>query len=144
MIQTRRLEIRPRRPAAIALAVLAATLGSACATYSQDLERVRRHYDRSEFPASLALLRALGDDQAGLSERERVEYAYLRGMTDYRLAAASPSGPTRDAFRQYAADYLSRASKLDAATPTALSAGQKERMRQTLAALATNADIADE
>jgi hypothetical protein len=113
---------------------------ASCATYSRDLERVRQHYAKSEFPAALALLRVLGDDQSGLSARERVEYAYIRGMTDYRLAAASPAGPTRVEFRRFAGEYLAEASNLDSVTPDALAPAQKDRLKETLAALQGNAD----
>jgi hypothetical protein len=115
--------------------LLSALCLAGCATYSRDLERVRQHYGKSEFPAALALLRALGDDQAGLSARERVEYAYLRGMTDYRLAAASPEGPVRLEFRQYASQWLDRAAELDSVTSDALAPAQKERLAETRAEL---------
>jgi hypothetical protein len=115
--------------------VWAASL-SACATFSKDLERVRDHYERTEFTAALALLRVLEYDRDALSPRERVEYSYLRGMTDYRLAAISPTGPTREEFRRYAKQYLDEAKDLDRSTPGALGTAEEGRLTDALAALA--------
>lgn len=106
-----------------------------CATFSRDLERAHDHYDRSEFPAALALLRVLADDKDVLSPREQVEFTYLRGMTDYRLAEASSPGPTRDAFRANATEYLRLTTSLDKGRPDALNQSQKDRLTTTLAVL---------
>jgi hypothetical protein len=115
-------------------------LVASCATTSQDLQRVREHYRDSDFPKALALLRVLGDDPTALSPRERVEYAYLRGMTDLRLAEAAPRGQVRDAFRKNAEVFLGLASGLDRATPGALSEEQKARLQSSLEALASGTD----
>jgi hypothetical protein len=118
---------------AVTLAVVSVLGG--CVTYSRDLQRVRDHYRDSEFPQALALLRVLGDDLDALSPRERVEYAYLRGMTDFRLSEAAPAGATRESFRSYAQTLLTLASELDRKTPVALSEEQRTRMNDTLTAL---------
>jgi len=115
----------------------------ACVTFSKDVERARAHYDKSEFPEALALLRVIDDDVGALSPRERVEYAYLRGMTDFHLAEASPGGATRDAFRAYATTYLKQAADLARATPDGLGDLERVRLQQTLARLEGRADDAD-
>ena len=119
--------------------LLAAVGPSACATFSHDLERARDHYDKSEFPEALAMLRVLDDDKDALSSREQVEYSYLRGMTDFRLSEATPPGAMRDGFRKYASEYLHAASALDKARPDALTPPQKERLEASLATLAGTA-----
>ncbi len=101
---------------------------------------MRDHYRDSDFPEALALLRVLGDDLDGLTPRERVEYAYLRGMTDLRLAEAAPSGPVRDSFRFNAKAFLAMASDLDRRTPGALSEEQRGRVRDSLASIAAGTD----
>jgi len=115
--------------------LLTAASLSACATFSHDLERARDHYDKSEFPEALALLRVLDDDKDALSSREQVEYSYLRGMTDFRLSEATPPGEKRDAFRKYATDFLHAAEALDKQRPDALSPAQKARIEASLASL---------
>lgn len=105
-----------------------------------DLQRVRDHYRDSDFPRALALLRVLGDDLDALSPRERVEYAYLRGMTDFRLSEAAPRGADREAFRQNAKGFLELAASLDPKTPGALTEDQRTRMHESLEALRTGTD----
>src|SRR5689334_1676372 len=89
-------------PLLAAALALAWTLSSAgCATYRQDLERAKAHYDANEYEKGLALFRVLEPDLDSFSDAEKTQYAYLRGMTDYRLAglAAAGSGmadPKRD------------------------------------------------
>ena len=125
----------PRFALALALASFAAQATGGCVTYSQDLQRVRHHYRDSEFPQALALLRVLGDDLDALSPRERVEYAYLRGMTDFRLSEAAPAGVTRDSFRAHAQKALSLAKQLEQKTPGGLSEEERKRMHDALTAL---------
>lgn len=115
--------------------MLALTLAG-CATYSQELERARRHYQALEFPRSLAVLRALGQDFASLSPAERAQYGYLRGMTDFRLSESVPAaGDTRAQLRACARDWLEASFALDKAASAGLDAEQRERARSTLAQL---------
>jgi hypothetical protein len=119
-------------PLGLVLAV--ATTG--CATYSQDLERARRHYQDLEFKKSLAVLRVLGEDLDALSPAERAQFAFLRGMTDLRLADTLPEkGPERVAFRACARDWLDQALILDKAAGSSLSPDQRSRSRGALAQL---------
>ena len=109
---------------------------SGCATATQDLERARKHYQNLEYPRALALLRVLGDDEAALSASERVQYAFLRGMTDLKVAEGLPlSHPDRGAFRACGRDWLVSALERGALTEGALLEEQAVRARKSLATL---------
>lgn len=113
-----------------------AASSAACATYTQDLERARRHYQALEFPAALAVLRLLGEDEGGLSPGERVQYAFLRGMTDVRLADTLPKGkPERDALRACGRDWLEESLRREKSAVGSLTPEQKDRARETLGTL---------
>ena len=56
-----------------------------CATYHDDLERGQHYYEVSQYPNALAVWRTLEVDMDSLSFPEQSRYAYLRGMTDYRM-----------------------------------------------------------
>jgi hypothetical protein len=116
--------------------LLAASLG--CATQSQDLERARRHYQDLEFSKALALLRVLADDSAGLSEDELVQLAYLRGMTDARIADGLPSSDrARALYRTCSRDWLLHA--LD--RPNGAQALTPDQLQRARALLATSTDV---
>lgn len=123
------------------LLVLVASGAGGCATYSRDMERVRNHYTRSEFPAALALLRVLGDDQAWLSKKERAQYAYLRGMTDFRLGASAVKVDDRVVLRKASRFWLERAVERSQNTPDALADTEKQRMNETLDVLRGKSDV---
>jgi hypothetical protein len=117
------------------LAGLALATGG-CATYSQDLERARRHYQDLELKKALVVLRVLGEDLDALSAAERAQFAFLRGMTDLRLADTLPDeGPERIAFRACARDWLDRALALDKAAGSSLTPDQQARSRAALSKL---------
>jgi len=117
--------------------VAAATaLFSGCATYSQDLERARRHYQALEFPQALGVLRLLGEDYDGLSRSEQVQFSYLRGMTDFRLSeTVPPAGTTRAQLRACARDWLDECFSLEKSSKGALSPDQTAKARNALAQL---------
>jgi hypothetical protein len=118
------------------LGLLLAVATTGCATYSQDLERARRHYQDLEFKKSLAVLRVLGEDLDALSPAERAQFAFLRGMTDLRLADTLPEkGAERVAFRACARDWLEQALILDKSAGSSLSSDQRTRSRGALAQL---------
>jgi hypothetical protein len=72
--------------------VIMSSLGSvACATYSDDLVRAQRAFEASEDERALAIFRILEPDTSRLSDGERAHYAYLRGMTDFRMGYAAES-----------------------------------------------------
>ena len=73
--------MRLRFRAAFALALALA----GCATYREDLYRGQRLYEDNQYERALALWRVLESDTDSLSFNEQARYAYLRGMTDYRL-----------------------------------------------------------
>jgi hypothetical protein len=56
-----------------------------CATYTSDFDRARAHYEANEFDKALVLLEVLEHDIDSLSEQERAQYAYFRGMSHLRL-----------------------------------------------------------
>lgn len=72
-----------------ALLALAASLGLAlvgCRTYQDDLTRSQRAFERADYERALATFRALEPDVTDrFSPQEQAQYAYLRGMTDYRV-----------------------------------------------------------
>lgn len=118
----------------LACGTLAGLLG--CATFTQDLERARRHYQSLEFDDALAVLRLLGEDEGALSPSEQVQYAFLRGMTDVRLADTIKKGhPDREKLRACGRDWLEESLRREKSAVGSLSADQVERARDTLGTL---------
>jgi hypothetical protein len=99
-----------------------------CATYREDLNRGQRMYEENQYEHALALWRILEDDLDSLSPSDRARYAYLRGMTDYRLG-----------FRADSRHWLALAKVTDQAHAGSLSAAWEERMEQSLTDL--NQDV---
>ena len=60
-------------------------LALSCAGYREQLERGRFYYEDNQFERALALWRDLESRQGDMSPTQAARYAYLRGMTDYRL-----------------------------------------------------------
>lgn len=110
---------------------------ASCVTYSRDLEHATKHYEMHEFAKALAVLRVLGEDEDALSDAERVRYAYIRGMTDLRLAALVPASEPakRESLRACARDWLDRALEGANASSTALSDDEAKRARASRAEL---------
>lgn len=109
----------------LSVAVAAAVLGAAgCATYEQELGRAEEHFTHDEHEKSLATLRALEHDWTSFSIRDRARYAYLRGMTDYRIG-----------FKADARHWLAVASELDKASPGALAPNEKTLVDEKLGEL---------
>jgi len=106
---------------ALALASLAALASSGCATYHDDLVRGERAYEASEDERALAIFRSLETDTNRLTDSERAHYAYLRGMTDYRIG-----------YKAEARHWLSIAAALEQQTPDSLPAEWKKRMGESL------------
>ena len=102
--------------------VLGSSLASmACATYQDDLKRAEHAYDGSEDERALAIFRILEPDLAQLSLPDRAHYAYLRGMTDFRIG-----------YRSEARHWLSLAAALDQKTPGSLPPDWQKRMNDSL------------
>jgi len=93
----------------------------ACATYQDDLARSQRAFEHDEHERALAILRHLEGDTSRLSPAERAHYAYLRGMTDYRVG-----------YRGHARHWLMVAKAIEASTPNALPADWSKRATDTL------------
>jgi hypothetical protein len=94
---------------------------TACATYEEDLARGQQAFDQSEHERALAILRALETDTGRLSLGDRAHYAYLRGMTDYRIG-----------FKADARHWLSIAAAIEQQTPGSLPADWSKRMAESL------------
>lgn len=74
------------RSSCLALGILAICCGGlACAGERAALLRGQAYYEDNQFERALAIWRNLERRQAGLSPSDFARYAYLRGMTDYRL-----------------------------------------------------------
>jgi hypothetical protein len=104
-----------------ALLALTASLAGGCVTYAEDLNRGQRHFEGSEYERALAIFRVLEKDMDSLSPTDRTRYAYLRGMTDYRMS-----------YRADARHWLALSRALDQATPGGLQEPWKERMQEAL------------
>ncbi|MES1174727.1 MAG: hypothetical protein ABUL62_10400 [Myxococcales bacterium] len=110
------------------LLLAAALCPVACATYREDLNRGQRMYEENQYEHALALWRTLEDDADSLSVNDQARYAYLRGMTDYRLG-----------FRADSRHWLAIAKATELAHGGGLSVEWKERMEQSLTDL--NQDV---
>lgn len=124
--------------------IFASTFG--CATYHDDLVRARAHYDGNQHEKALALFRVLESDIDSLTPGEQAQYAYLRGMTDFRLAgsslASNVSGGAADpkkGYRTNARHWLAIAAAIEKETPGGLTADEKTRLEESLTDL--NKDV---
>lgn len=104
----------------LALSSAAAAIGG-CATYREDLNRAQVLYEENEYERALALFRVLERDTDSLSLNDQARYAYLRGMTDYRLG-----------FRPDARHWLAIAKATEQEHPGGLSQSMKERLEEAL------------
>jgi hypothetical protein len=93
----------------------------ACATYDEDLMRGQHAFEQSEHERALAIFRALEPDTTRLSVIGRAHYAYLRGMTDYRIG-----------YRSEARHWLAIASAMAQETPGSLPPDWESRMSESL------------
>jgi hypothetical protein len=108
--------------AAVLLVGGAGAVGLAsCSTYRDDLLRSERFFEASEHERALAILRVLEPDTDRLSVIDRAHYAYLRGMTDYRIG-----------YRSDARHWLAIASSIDQQTPGCLPPEWETRMVESL------------
>jgi hypothetical protein len=103
------------------LAVPLLLLGAGCATYQDDLARGERAFEASEHERALAVFRALEPDLGRLSVSERAHYAYLRGMTDFRIG-----------YKAESRHWLSLAAALEQATPGSLPPEWAKRLGESL------------
>ena len=108
------------RPSVSWLVFVSAVLG-ACATYREDLNRGQRLYEENRYEHALAIWRNLEPDTDSLSFNDQARYAYLRGMTDYRLG-----------FRADSRHWLALAKATEQEHPGGLSPEWKERLVKSL------------
>ena len=97
---------------------------AACTTYQDDLARGQKAFESHDYDRTLAIFRPLESDLDSLSVEDRAHYAYLRGMTDYRIG-----------FRADARHWLSIAKTLEQETPGVLIPDWKRRMTDALGEL---------
>jgi hypothetical protein len=116
------------------LAATSTALG--CMTYNQDLERAKSHYERNQYENALALFRVLEDDMDSFSRADQAKYAYLRGMTDFRLSGLATKGTNvsdpKKSFRDNARHWLAVAAAIEKETPGGLTEDEKKRLAETL------------
>jgi hypothetical protein len=103
------------------LALLFALLSAGCATYQDDLARGETAFEASEHERALAIFRALEPDTNRLSEPDRAHYAYLRGMTDFRIG-----------YKSEARHWLVIAAALEQQTPSSLPSEWTKRLTDAL------------
>ena len=106
---------------AIALSVIVL---ASCATYRDELFRAQTAYENNQHERTLALLRDLEPDVTRLAQPEQAQYAYLRGMTDYRIG-----------YKNDARHWLAVARAFDEQSPGILPTDWKQRTTETLAEL---------
>ena len=104
----------------VAPLLLALCVG-ACATYREDLNRGQRLYEENEYEHALGIWRTLEPDMDSLDLMDQARYAYLRGMTDYRLS-----------FRTDARHWLAIAKAINDEHPGGLTQQWKDRLGQAL------------
>jgi hypothetical protein len=92
-----------------------------CNTYGDDLSRSQRAFEESEHERALAILRALEPDLNRLSITERAHYAYVRGMTDFRIG-----------YKGESRHWLALAEAIEKQTPGSLPPDWQKRMREAL------------
>ncbi|HEY3494650.1 MAG TPA: hypothetical protein VGK73_08200 [Polyangiaceae bacterium] len=103
---------------------IAALVALGCSTYREDLNRGQRLYEENQYEHALAIWRVLEADADSLSINDQARYAYLRGMTDYRLG-----------FRPYARHWLGIARAIDKEHPGGLNQEWRDRLDKSLADL---------
>ncbi len=101
--------------------LLAIAVGG-CATYREDLNRGERLYSEDkDYERALAIWRSLEPDRDSLSLQDQARYAYLRGMTDYRLG-----------FRADARYWLAIAKAIEQEHAGGLKEPEKARLEESL------------
>jgi hypothetical protein len=107
----------------LAAGMLIASLASvpSCATYQDELASGQRAFEASEHERALAIFRALEPDTSHLSTSERAHYAYLRGMTDFRIG-----------YLAEARHWLSISAAIEQQSPGSLPEDWNKRLGESL------------
>jgi hypothetical protein len=108
------------RPRGIVGMVLLLTCAS-CTTFHDQLGRGQRSFELTEYDRTLAILRDLEPDMMRLPMPEQAQYAYMRGMTDYRVG-----------YKPDARHWLSVAKAYEDNSPGVLPPDWKARVNETL------------
>ena len=96
-----------------------------CQTYQDDLARSQRAFEHADYERALAIFRVLEPDvHSQFSVQEKAQYAYLRGMTDFRVG-----------YKVDARHWLAIAHALDAGRTGVLPKDWRSRLKDTLAEL---------
>jgi len=106
------------------IAALLLVLLASCTTYRDQLARSQHAFERNEHEQALANLRDLERDLSSLSQPEQAQYAYLRGMTDFRIG-----------YKADARHWLALAKAYDENSPGVLPTDLKARMNEALGEL---------
>ena len=106
---------------ALALALVAFASLAGCTTYRDQLVRSQHSFEQNRHEQTLGELRTLEPDVTRLSPPEQAQYAYLRGMTDYRIG-----------HRSDARHWLAIARTYDETSPGILPTDWKARMTEAL------------
>jgi hypothetical protein len=107
--------------AALGLVSLSVLAFAGCTTYQDDLARGERAFEASEHERALAIFRSLENDTGRLTDPERAHYAYLRGMTDYRIG-----------YKAEARHWLAIAAAIEQQTQNSLPSEWTKRMTASL------------
>lgn len=103
------------------LAVWLIVAAGACATYRDDLDRSVEHYNARSYDKALALLEVLEPDIDSLSEAERAQYDYYRGMSHFLLEQ-----------RLHARHWLGLAAAREKKAEGSLNPDEKKKVDDTL------------
>ena len=109
------------RPLLVSLVGFLSFTMASCVTYTEELNRGQRYFQANEYERALAVWRILESDVDSLSPVDRTRYAYLRGMTDYRMS-----------LRDDARHWLSVARAYEQAVPGGIEESWRERMKEAL------------
>jgi hypothetical protein len=116
-----------RLPVLAFSALLAAAVAApACTTYRDDLARSEHALEENRHEEALAILRMLEPDTSQLSTTDQARYAYVRGMTDFRIG-----------YKADARHWLAVAKAMDEKTPGTLPGDWRTRLDASLAELDT-------
>lgn len=97
---------------------------ASCATYHDQLARGQHAFEDSQYDRTLAILRDLEPDVKRLTVPEQAQYAYLRGIADYRVG-----------YKPDARHWLAVAKAYEDNSPGVLTADWKARVNESLEAM---------
>ena len=110
-----------RSRAVALLFALLALFANACTTYRDQLARGQHAFEQNDHDRTLAILRNLEPDMKRLTVPEQAGYAYLRGMSDYRIG-----------YKADARHWLAIAKAYEDSSPGVLPADWKARTNAAL------------